>query len=353
MEEKRLLISLYEGCQYHCSFCMYGYVKENHPLAHKDTMSEQQWYHVLSKAYAHGFRVLEIGGRGEPTLNPVFTKVVLLAHNIGYQIELLSNALNDKAIIAVLPQLRKLTINLNAVDEAGMTAIHQPAPGFTFERSVGLVRNVLRAIGAQHLKIELKTNYVVTKQSLKEAFSFPEKVNRLLIADTGIERGIYISYQHVHNYIKTPKYLGFDYDELQKVLLFARLHAAQKALIKNTNLKDFIDKTEVLIKRLEPLAKGFKVNGSYCSDDVNYTCDVHKYVLFIDGNGDSYGCYNPFRSVNGLSIEKDPFYFGNLMSQSFEEVFSQRQGFNPLIDISKSYWRPCLLCKAQKRCETV
>ena len=65
-----------------------------------------------------------------------------------------------------------------------------------------------------------------------------------------------------------------------------------------------------------------------------YTCDVFHYVLFIDGNGDSYGCYNPFRAVNRLNKEKDPFYFGNLMSQSFEEVFSDKNSFRPVMDVS-------------------
>ncbi len=65
MENKRLLISLYDGCQYHCTFCIYGYVKEAHPLSDKDSMSPQHWYDVLSVAYARGFRILEIGGRGE------------------------------------------------------------------------------------------------------------------------------------------------------------------------------------------------------------------------------------------------------------------------------------------------
>ena len=79
----------------------------------------------------------------------------------------------------------------------------------------------------------------------------------------------------------------------------------------------------------------------------NYdSCDVHRHVLFIDGNGDCYGCYNPFRAVNGLPIDKDPFFFGNLFTQSFEQITGARKRFNPVIDVSKPYWRPCLLCKA-------
>ena len=63
-------------------------------------------------------------------------------------------------------------------------------------------------------------------------------------------------------------------------------------------------------------------------------------------NGDCYGCYNPFRAVNGLPMNKDPFFFGNLLSQSFEQITAERKGFKPVMDVSKPYWRPCLLCEA-------
>lgn len=345
MENKRLLISLYDGCQYHCTFCMYGYVKEAHPLSDKDSMSPQHWYNVLSAAYARGFRVLEVGGRGEPTLNPVFTGVVAMAHELGYQIELLSNALNNKAIIKILPLIRQLTINLNAVDEHGLDKIHQPSPGFSFDRCLGLVKNVVRAILEKDLNIKLRTNYVITTQSLKKAFSFPQEVNRLLASELGA-RQLYVAYQHVHDYIKTSKHLGFDYEGLQKVLLLARLNSRRQYFLERTNLREFIKKTEKLLERLSPLSEKSGGDTSCCFKHAQYTCDVHRHVLFIDGNGDCYGCYNPFRAVNGLPIDKDPFFFGNLLSQSFEEILHERTEFNPVIDVSKSYWRPCLLCKA-------
>jgi MoaA/NifB/PqqE/SkfB family radical SAM enzyme len=325
---------------------MYGYVKENHPLSQKDSMSAQQWYDVLSRAHKYGFRVLEVGGRGEPTLSPVFTNVVALAHDLGYRIELLSNALNDKAIVEILPYLKKLTINLNAVNEQSMSDIHQPSPGFSFDRSIGLVKNVLKSIQSLKLDIELRTNYVVTKQSLKTMFTFPQQVNHLFSKELG-DRKIYISYQHVHNYIKTPQYLGFDFEGLQKVLMLAQLNNRNMSLLNNTNLAEFIKKTEKLIDQLKPFSEKSQGDWGHCSS-TQYTCEVHKYLMFIDGNGDCFGCYNPFRMVNGLSVDKDPFYFGNLLKQNFEEVFSEKNGFYPRMDVTKQYWRPCLLCKAKE-----
>ena len=148
--------------------------QRNAAVEQEDSMGEQHWYSVLSAAYAQGFRILEIGGRGEPTLNPVFTKVVARAHALGYRIELLSNALNDKAIIEILPLIRRLTINLNAVSQEGMALIHRPRSGLSFERCVARVKNVIAlVISAKDLNIELRINYVVSKQSFKDAFSFP------------------------------------------------------------------------------------------------------------------------------------------------------------------------------------
>lgn len=346
MGRKRLLVSLYDGCQYRCGFCMYGYAKEMQPLNKKTSMGEQHWYSVLSAAYAQGFRILEIGGRGEPTLNPVFTKVVARAHALGYRIELLSNALNDKAIIEILPLIRRLTINLNAADQEGMALIHRPRSGFSFERCVARVKNVISAISAKDLNIELRINYVVSKQSFKDAFSFPRQVNFILASALGAQRHVYISYQHMHNYIKTQKAIGFDEKGLQKFLLLARINSRQELLLQYTNLIEFIKKTEALIEKLKPFSQKTGGKDKHGSRHTRYSCDVHRHVLFIDGNGDCYGCYNPFRAVNGLPIDKDPFFFGNLFTQSFEQITGARKRFNPVIDVSKPYWRPCLLCKA-------
>ncbi len=276
----------------------------------------------------------------------------MMAHELGYQIELLSNALRDKTIIEILPFIRQLTINLNAVDEHRMLNIHQPSPGFSFDRCISLVKNVVRAISQKNLNIKLKTNYVVTTQSLKEAFSFPREVNRLFASELGVRR-LYIAYQHVHDYIKASQYLGFDYKGLQKVLLLARLNSRRQYLLERTNLLEFIKKTEQLLERLRPFHGKSDGDVGSCSKYTSYTCQVHRHVLFIDGNGDCYGCYNPFRAVNGLPIDKDPFYFGNLMSQSFEQITVGRNGLDPIMDISNFYWCPCLLCKAREVSATV
>ncbi|MEI7998585.1 MAG: radical SAM/SPASM domain-containing protein [Candidatus Omnitrophota bacterium] len=350
IKNKRLLISLYDGCQYRCGFCMYGYVKETQPLKRQDSMSEQDWYKVLSEAYAQGFRQLEIGGRGEPTLNPAFTKLVARAHKLGYQIELLSNALNDKAIIKILPLIQRLTINLNALDKEGMARIHVPPLGFSFDRCVALIKNVVRAVAAKNLDIKLGINYVVTKESFKDAFYFPDKVNSLFASELGAHRHMEVSYQHARNYIKASEYLGFDYEELQKILLLARINSRKKSLLGNPSLMDFIRKTEKLIERLKPFSEKSSVKASKGFKHTQYACDVHRNVLFIDGNGDCYGCYNPFRAVNGLPIDKDPLYFGNLKSQRFDQIAVERKEFNHVMDVSKPYWRPCLLCTALLNC---
>ncbi len=343
MENKELLVSLYDGCQYHCTFCMYGYVKETQPLSKKATMSEQHWYDLFQAAYGRGFRELNIGGRGEPTLHPKFTRIVAKAYKLGYKIYLLTNGLNDKSVIKVLPLVHKLKININGVDEHVMDEIHKPSPGFSFDRCIASVKNIVKAIPLKNPNIILHTNYVVTTQSLEGAFTFPEKVNNLLSSELGA-RKLFIYYQHFHNYVKTSmEHLGFDCEGMQEVLVRARAHSQQKFLLDNTNLLAFIQETELLIKRLQLLSD--KPGGD--SKNSCYTCEAHKRTLFVDGNGDCYGCYAPFRAVNGLPIDKDPFFFGNLLSQSFEEVVAKGGEFDPIMDVSKIYWRPCLSCVAK------
>lgn len=334
MEKKELLISLYDGCQYHCSFCMYEYVKETQPLSQKNTLTEAQWEDLFRQAFAQGYRYLNIGGRGEPTLHPAFSRLVAKAYKMGFQIYLLTNGLNDKAVIEVLPLLWKLKININAVDEHHVQAIHQPSPGFSVDRCITAIKNIVRTITTKKMKVHLRTNYVVTTQSLHEAFSFPQKVNGLLAQELGDQK-LFITYLHFHNYVKTnAQHLGFDEKGLQQVLELARAHAQDPFLLENTDLLGFIKHTEDLMEKLH--------HQNHC-----YTCEAHQKVLFVDGNGDCYGCYAPFRAVNGLPINKDPFFFGNLHTESFDQIISKSQGFEPVMDVSKPYWRNCLSCVAK------
>ena len=342
-KNKKLLISLYDGCQYRCEFCVYGYAKDKEPLSDQETMSTEDWCALFAAAYAQGYRDLEIGGRGEPTLYPSFVQVVSRAHDIGFNIDLLTNGLNDKAVIEVLPFIRQLKINLNGIDEVQLNKIHVPPPGFTFERCMASIKNIISTIVNNNFNIRIRTNYVVTTHSWKEAFTFPERINSLL-ADALGERKLYIIFLHFHNYVKTPaEYLGFDDKGLNNILLLAMAGRRRPFLLENTNILEFIQKTEVLIERLRPLSE----NNSDSRRHACYTCEQYKRILFIDGNGDCYGCYNPFRTVNGLSKTEDPFFFGNVRAQRFEEIFCPAEGFNPKMDVTQIYWRPCLFCHAK------
>ena len=71
----------------------------------------------------------------------------------------------------------------------------------------------------------------------------------------GGQRHVYISYQHMHNYIKTQKAIGFDEKGLQKFLLLARINSRQELLLQYTNLIEFIKKTEALIEKLKPFSQ--------------------------------------------------------------------------------------------------
>lgn len=346
MADKELQIALYDGCQYFCTFCMYEQVKDQHPLSNKDRMTDENWCDLFSSAYERGYRILNIAGRGEPTLHPSFAKLVARAYKIGFRICLLTNGLNDGAVIKVLPLIQNIRINLSGLNELELQNIHKPLPGFSFDRCISSISNILEAIEKKQYDIGIFFNYVLTRQSLPRALSFPEKVNRLFSSKLK-SRKIFVSYWHFIDYVKVKtEGLGLSYKELQDFLAEARGQSREEFLVKNTDLLKFIEQTEDLLKKMEPFSQS---NGAIpgSSAQTQYTCEAHKSIMTVDGNGDCYGCYSPFRMVNGLSAQEDPFFFGNIRSHEAKKIFRDRNDFNPVMDVSNKYWKPCLTCVAK------
>lgn len=338
------MMAIYEGCQYHCSFCMYEHVKVTQPLNATDSMKEQDWLELLSNAYDRGFRNVCIGGRGEPTLHPAFTQIVVKAYKLGFRIYLFSNGLNDQAIIKVLPLLSKLKINLGSTDQTVMSAIHKPAPGFTFDRCTASVGRLIRSIVEKNLKLTLHLSYVVTKQSIHQLFSFPKEVHALFSSELKT-RPLHVNYEHFINYVKTfGDDLELNSDDLKKLLGLLLEQADNEFLLRHTNLSKFIKQTQDLIQKMELMPANPEPTGNSL-----YSCSVYKNVLYVDGNGDCYRCYLPYRIVNGLPAEKDPFFIGNLLKLRFEDVLHRSESIKPDMDVANPYWRTCLTCGAKGR----
>lgn len=346
MENKKLQIALYDGCQYFCTFCMYEHAKDKNPLSKKNIMTDEDWYKLFASAYESGYRTLNIAGRGEPTLHPSFGRIIARAYKLGFRISLLTNGLNDPVVIKVLPLLQNIRINFSALNEHEMQAIHKPLPGFSFDRCIASIKNILRAIEDKQYDIVLYANYVLTTQSMAGAFTFPERVNSFFSSELKTRKMV-VSYWHFIDYVKNKSDdLALSYEELQEFLSTARAHSHEKFLLENTDLLKFIDQTEDLLRKIEPFAKS-KGDAHQRSGQTQYTCEAHKTVMTVDGNGDCYGCYSPFRTVNGLSAKEDPFFFGNVRSQESKEILRDRKGFNPMMDVSNKYWKPCLTCVAK------
>jgi MoaA/NifB/PqqE/SkfB family radical SAM enzyme len=329
MPDKRLLISIHHGCQYRCGFCVYLHAR---PVK---TMTLGEWIVVLEKAYASGFRTLEIGGRGEPALSPDIVPIVSRAHRLGYRIELLTNAQRPDVLRAILPSISLLTINLNATTAAGFREVHQPVGRGGFKKCTDNVRAVVAsAVKARH-HVDLKVNYVISKRTLSGYLDFPERLHQLFAAQLGPGRYIHVAYQHMHEYVTYGKRLGLDKGDLKKILAMFLLRKKDRGLARRTNLIEFIRKTEELRSRA----------GRALSPKC--VCDVYKEVLFVENNGDVFGCYNPFRSVHGLPLERDPFYWGNCSGGDPAGVLARPRDVAAMIDVSRKYWRACSLCKAR------
>lgn len=347
MKDRRLLISIHDRCQYRCHFCVY---LQGTPSAKLGT---EQWLSILEQAKASGFQTLEIGGRGEPTLSSDFIRIVSEAHDLGYKIELLSNAQNYRAILAVLPRISLLTINLNTVNENDFEKIHAPAGDISFQQCVRNIRKIISYISESNLDVGLKINYVVFGPSVLSAPAFPELVNRMFAVELGRQRRIYVCFQHMHNYVRGRGTLGIDINRLSKYLLFFKAFGPNEYLYRYSNVSEFLEKTRQMAEQLGGMkgrqGKPGKKEGASRrkAEKTRYVCDVYKKVLFVDNNGDLYGCFNPFRVANGLPIREDPFYCGNVVSQDLRQAVCRQLRPAPIIDVSRPYWQACLLCKAK------
>lgn len=341
MKDRRLLISMHDRCQYRCHFCIYL------QGAPSNKLGAEQWLSILEQAKAAGFQTLEIGGRGEPTLSGDFIRIVSRAGDLGYKIELLSNAQNYRAILSVLPRINLLTINLNAVNEKDFKKIHAPVGDISFQKCVRNIGKVISHISENNLDVGLKINYVVSVHSVLSAPAFPELVNRMFAVELGRNRRIQVIFQHMHNYVGGRGTLGIDIDRLRKYLLLFKAYRHNEYLCRCSNVSEFLEKTKRMIEQLGKM-RGTKERGSRRkAGKTRYVCDVYKKVLFVDNNGDLYGCFNPFRVANGLPIKEDPFYRGNVVSQDLRQVVCRELRPVPVIDVSRPYWQACLLCKAK------
>ncbi|MDD5020419.1 MAG: radical SAM protein [Candidatus Omnitrophica bacterium] len=347
---KRLLISLANTCQYRCVFCVYLHDRQRADLPLKD------WMSVLKQARAAGFGTLEIGSQGEPTLHPHFERIAAAGHRLGYKIEILTNLQKFKSIRNILPHLRILTINMNATTPGEFQAVHGANKRY-FRPAIKHIADILNAIDRAGFPVEVKVNYVITKDSIRKALGFVKRFHEMIAKRLGRTPRLRINFHHM---LLTPgnHRLAPDKKDLQHMLNECRVAAKISLLQQHTNIRQFMEKTQRIIDAhtlMDPLNRDTlptekkypiikRLNGLM-------TCDACRDNLFIDCNGDIFGCFNPTRILFGLPAKEDPTFYGNVKDGLLTKVLSAPPRGAISMDFTDKFWKACVICglKTQKQ----
>lgn len=314
-------------------------------------MTQQQWLSALSQTKLLKIPRLEIGGQGEPTLHPGFSSIVNKAYELGYKIEILTNAAQIKKLRVHLQKIDEITVNLNAMDEKEFAAIHAPSEQMTLDKVLSHITTLLCDIRREKIKTRIQIHHLITKNNALRCVQFPRFVHDAIQNRSGSPLPIRIKFKHLlvtpFNYQQLPSP-----DLLRLSLKFWRRCAKHPFYKRTTNLDSFIQKTEKMLPYFEALwpfekdtQKKYFPMAIRKKLDRRFVCPFYKSYLFVDCNGDVFNCANPSRIIHGfLSYQEDPFYMGHALREPLEAIVCRSKKAPPPLDWSKAYWKSCLTC---------
>jgi MoaA/NifB/PqqE/SkfB family radical SAM enzyme len=349
---KRLLISLTNVCQYRCVFCVYLHDRQRADLPLKD------WLSLLKQAKTAGFGTFEIGSQGEPTLHPHFERIVAAGYRLGYKIEVLTNLQKIKPIKNILPYLNILTVNINATTPAEFQAVHG-ADRRLFRQSLRNITSILKMIERKKQPVAFKINYVITKDSIGKALGFVKRFNDIIAKSLRhTPKGLRINFHHMlltpHNHRLAP-----DKEELCRLLNECRKAEKIPLFLEHTNIRQFMEKTRRIIdahtlmgplnQDTLPKEKKFPIVKRL---NLLMTCDASRDNLFVDCNGDIFGCFNPTRILFGLPAREDPTFYGNVKDGLLAKVLSTPPCGAIHMDFTNKFWKACVICGLKTRTQT-
>jgi len=346
---KRLLISLTNACPYRCVFCVYLHDRQPADLP------AEAWLDILKEAKRHGFGFLEIGSQGEPALHPDFEKIIASAYRWGYAVEVLTNLQEGKRIKKILPYLNLLTINLNATDAGEFRDIHGIKKRDAFKNALDSLKDILDLAHRKKYAVRFKINYVITKNTAAKAISFVRKFHRILLERMGRPADLSI---HFHHMLLTPHnhFLAPDKEQLRRLINEFRIAARLPFFVRTTNVLDFTKKTQQILNArtlMGPLHRNTMPNdtNSKVVKRLNglMTCEAWKNNLFIDCNGDIFGCLNPTRILFGLPAADDPTFYGNVKDGRLAQILKTPPQPAMDMDFANRFWKACVICGLKKR----
>ncbi len=346
-----LLISLGNSCHYRCQFCVY--LKRRHARV----LSAAQYIEILRKTRALGMTDLEFGGQGDPIHFEGFGEIAGVAYDLGFKIRVLSYIQNKEIVFASLPKLSMLTVNMNATNEKEFQKIHVPKKNIAFDATFNILGECLRQVKDQRLSTVIQISYVVHKETFLQSVLFPEKLFEMLKHRFKIDSPVNVNFHHMlitpANYAISP-----DKQDLENIVKLFEKASQNHFLRTYTNITDFLVRTKQMVSlydffgpfKEDTLSKTSKYE--FIQEKVNgrFWCDGCNELVFVDCNGDVFGCYNPTRMVYGFPANEDHMFFGNVLDESLEEILKRKNSagrFYP--DLTNKFWKVCVVCGLNRK----
>jgi radical SAM protein with 4Fe4S-binding SPASM domain len=260
-------------CQHNCPGCLYGSNRKKDNVL----MDSNSFSQLLDSLHSLKVEFVDLGGGGEPTLHPEFSKFARMCIKEKFKLSLSSNGTwSDLKIIDLLTEgFSLLRVNLDANSDEVYNRIHRLFVPGEFQKMLG---------------------------NLEKIVSQRERVKSHLILGAKVSLG-QTNMNFMEEMINLAKDMGMDYIQFQiKNKTYDSLLPEQKREVKK------------LMKELKNRYQPFSVYGEFESKKFHGGCWLSSFHLIIDPKGDVFPC--PHFPHHPAAIS-----FGNIFTQPVDELW--------------------------------
>jgi len=280
-------------CNQRCQFCYRDFD------GHQSRILSRDVYLKLMRSLAKvGVKSALLAGDGEPLLNKVTTEAIILAGELGIDMALNSNGVLLKENIAkeILPHLTWLRFSVMSVNPAHYALIHG-VPKTQLTQALANISKCVEIKKKNKLKVTLGVQQVLLRENARDVY-----------AQAKVCKDIGVDYYVLKPFSKHPEN-AYDSDD--------DLHLKYRDLLKKAeglSTKSF----QVIIRWNTFADKGAR--------DYQQCLGI-PFITQIGADGGVYSCC-PF-------FGNERFLFGNLNTQSFEQILKSQRRKEVIMDIAE------------------
>lgn len=297
------------NCNHRCTFCAMDFRQYRQRFLPADALAPK-----LSDLGARGVKAIHFSGEGEPFLNPEMPRLAAIAKDAGIDVAFSSNGvlLTPKKAEEVLPLASWIKISCAAGTAQTYAAIHRTKPD-DFEH---VFRNLEAAVSlrARHgYSCTLGMQMLLLPENRDEAVILARKA-----ADIGLDYLVFKPFMELwqRDEVKNRNISYADIDDLA-------------AAVEECATARF----QVFFRR-EAMRHSSERSAPYAR------CLAIPFAMFVDSAGDVWGCCR--------NVGVPAFYFGNLLTQSVDEILNSAETEEKISVIENSYD----ISKCYKCCRT-